>query len=243
MKERPILFSGAMVRAILAGRKTQTRRVAKTVTSLPDGKGYTCLQKPGSNTVLPLVGGQWQWQPAAGDDWQPYPHIEEYCPYGKPGDRLWVRETWSDDALCMYPCPRVWYRASDSIDRNDGHTCPKESRGRYADCLACWEDREGRKFKWKPSIFMRRHHCRIVLQIVAVRVERLQEITRQDAIAEGIHRFVVGGCEYFHWRKEAPTEEHFNSAVMAYRDLWQLINGPHSWATNPWVWVVEFKRL
>ena len=190
MKERPILFSGAMVRAILRGRKTQTRRICKKPiwTDMEDVPNH-CTRY--GNVALPVK-----------------------CPYGEPGDRLWVKETFAVNSQ-----PAVYsYRAD-------------------------WVDGVKHVNKWKPSIFCTRKASRITLEIVAVRVERLQYITGQDAIAEGIHRFDLDGCEYFHWRKEAPTEEHFNSAVMAYRDLWRSINGPDSWDANPWVWVVEFKRL
>ena len=240
-KERPILFSGAMVRALLAGTKTQTRRVVKRL-------GCQCGEwLPQEMSAITDEG--WQTTGHSGRWWCEICASDEdavMCPYGKPWDRLWVKETFSTDAITMYPCPLAWYRATDFNDRsdlNDWHVCPKVSRGRYADCLACWEEREGRKFKWKPSIFMPRHLSRITLEIVRVRVERLQEISEGDAVAEGIHRFEVNECVYFHWRKSAPTEEHFTSGVMAYRDLWESINGPGSWELNPWVWVVEFKRV
>lgn len=239
MKERPILFSGAMVRAILAGRKTQTRRVVKPQPLYLYEPRNVCVRYEPS--MQDKNGSLYPGDPVFGI----YNDEEGWvCPYGEPGDRLWVRETWSDDALCMYPCPPVWYRASDSIDRNEGHTCPKESRGRYADCLACWEEREGRKFKWKPSIFMRRHHCRIVLEIVAVRVERLQEITGHDAIAEGIQPYVTqtATCTITSYH-DYLTGKHDQAARNSYETLWRSINGPDSWDVNPWVWVVEFKPL
>ena len=225
MKERPILFSGAMVRAILAGRKTQTRRVAKTVSSLPDGRGYICLQKPGFNTALPLVDGQWQWKPAAGDDWRPYPRMEEYCPYGKPGDRLWVKETFAPNSVGKIMAqmlkakeqPAIYYRAT-----HEGSVA----------------------WRWRPSIFMPREASRITLEIVAVRVERLQKITGQDAIAEGIQPYVTqtATCTITSYH-DYLTDKHDRAARNSYETLWRSINGPDSWDANPWVWVVEFKRL
>jgi hypothetical protein len=218
MKERPILFSAPMVRAILAGRKTQTRRVAKTVTSLPDGKGYTCLQKPGSNTVLPLVEGQWQWQPAAGDAWRPYPRMEEYCPYGKTGDRLWVRETWAPMIGGGYV-----YAADYTPER--------------------LKEKDGHGF-WKPPIFCKREASRITLEIVAVRVERLRDITGQDAIAEGIQPYVTqtATCTITSYH-DYLTGKHDRAARNSYETLWRSINGPDSWDANPWVWVIEFQTL
>lgn len=175
MKERPILFSGAMVRAILSGVKTQTRRVAK---------------------MLPLDGA---------------------CPYGKPGDHLWVRETHA---------PMIgggWVYAADYT--------PERLR-----------QKDGKGF-WKPSIFMKRAACRITLEIVSVRVERLQDISEADAIAEGVDLF-QRAHEPRVYRDYSHKKLHYGlSAVGSYRTLWESINGPESWALNPWVWVVEFKRL
>ena len=98
-------------------------------------------------------------------------------------------------------------------------------------------------WKWKPSIFMPREACRIELEITGIRVDRLNEISEADALAEGIHEFKLPQMSYFHSRKEAPTEDHFLTPRMAYRDLWQSINGPGSWEKNPFVWAIEFKRL
>lgn len=194
MKERPILFSGAMVRAILSGRKTQTRRVVKPSFDVARVT-YGCIGGQGFGFI--------------------FGNKVVRCPYGEPGDRLWVKET---------HCLVRGYSLVKWIYRADGLGLPSGE-------------------KWKPSIFMRREASRISLEIVSVRVERLQDIKEADAVAEGIHRFEVNECVYFHSRPTAPTEEHFNSAVMAYRDLWESINGTGSWAANPWVWVVEFKKL
>lgn len=221
MKERPILFSAPMVRAILSGVKTQTRRVVKPLPEFCGGQGEQ------------LDVRCWGWMNEDRDGPNFLSVADSRCPYGSPGDRLWVRETFSTDAVSMYPCPRAWYRATDFNDRsdlNDWHVCPKESRGRYADCLACWEEREGRKFKWRPSIFMRREFSRITLEIVSVRVERLNEISGVDAWREG--------CPYH--PKAEPTPDDVKAW---YRELWESLNGDGSWALNPWVWVVEFKRL
>jgi hypothetical protein len=218
MKERPILFSAPMVQAILKSQKTQTRRI---ITPQPS----YIMESQCRNYQPGLVDRHGELYPG--------PEVYGFCneehgwksPYGQPGDRLWVRETWSVDAISMYPCPQVWYRADNSIDPKAGHVCPKKSVGRYADCLACWEEREGRKFKWMPSIFMKRHHSRLSLEVVNVRVERLHEITEADAIAEGIGHNDV------------------DAAVVDYASLWDRIHGAGSWDANPFVWVVEFKRV
>lgn len=222
MKERPILFSGAMVRAILSGRKTQTRRVCKSLiwTDVED--------MPPNCTRYGNVA------------------VVQKCPYGESGDRLWVKETFSTDAVCMYPCPQAWYRATDFNDRSDlkgWHVCPKHARGRWADCLACWEEREGRKFRWKPSIFMPRLLSRITLEIVSVRVERLEDISEADALAEGIERDAAEFKNYNVKDKAFPWVGGSGAAVFSYRTLWESINGAGSWEANPWVWVVEFKKL
>jgi len=194
MKERPILFSGAMIRAILAGQKTQTRRAAKPVKHPDLGNPYD----PGAlvSELQHVIG--------------------RACPYGKPGDRLWVRETWSTHAC---------------FDHLPPGECPKS--------IHYWADGEIKTGKRRPSIHMPRWASRILLEIVSVRVERLQSISEADAEAEGC---AAEPCDHKRQSCEdagccGPT------AVGAYRCLWDSINGEGSWAANPWVWVVEFKRI
>lgn len=193
MKERPILFSAPMVRALLAGTKTQTRRVVKPQpTGFVGGPGVTlCDSSP-----APLV----PMNDFAGTCGQ-----EIICPYGQPGDRLWVRETWHDASSALHSC--ALYRA-DGGEIYGG--------------------------KWAPSIHMPRWASRITLEITSARAERLQDISEADALAEGcnVHPDHHG---------KPPTSIY--SPVQAYRDLWERINGPGSWDANPWVWVVEFRRL
>jgi hypothetical protein len=191
MKERPILFSGEMVRAILAGKKTQTRRVVKLDVSnffdppnCQDDKdaGWPITTTREGDTVKAAT----------------------LCPHGQPGDRLWVRETWGHNGCGN--CP-IHYRADEPEWKN-------ESLNPNA--------------KWHPSIFMPRCASRILLEITAVRCERLQEITREDASAEGVVSF-----------DELST-------VDRYAILWESINGKtpgKRWEDNPWVWVIEFRRI
>jgi len=174
-KEKPIIFSGEMIRAILGRKKTQTRRVIK-----------------------PQPDRIWE-------DGHPYWNIGGLripkCPYGQPEDRLWVRETYGKSL-----CGSNIYKA----DFNPDHPFMP---------------------KWKPSIFMSRIASRITLEIISVRVERLQEISQMDIQAEGtpgLHP--LGGAYPNQWR------ERFQS-------LWNSINKKHPWASNPWVWSIEFKRL
>lgn len=189
VKERPILFSGEMVRAILDGRKTQTRRVCKH-----QWEGSTLL---GPEYYEPVV---------IGSDGQERPGREIYgaydldgefgckCPY-RPGMELWVRETWRPSQVEG----KAWYAA----------TCGNESHER-----------------WKPSIYMPRWASRIQLRVTDVRVERVQEISEMDALAEGIE---LDG-----------NETPFSQFV----SLWDSINASRGfgWVVNPWVWVVEFNR-
>ena len=186
-----------MVRAILAGRKTQTRRA---VNPQPDCATLSLASSTSNRDVRVIAMRDGM--------------FSIFCPYGQPGDRLWVKETFTMAAGdCLY-------RATDTDD-------PLISKST----------------KWKPSIFMPRKSSRITLEIAAVRVERLQDITEEDAIAEGIHAFNAAQITYYHYSPTAAREEHFRTAVDAYRALWNSINGPESWAQNPWVWVLTFKRI
>ena len=202
MKERPILFSAPMVRAVLKGSKTQTRRVWK----LPRG----CSWYAGH-------GGE-----AAGmvqdDDGPAWWHVsEQRCPYGQPGDRLWVREAWR--ALrrfdSMPPLDIEWR----SMVAYEADTPTGDYR----------QAPHGRMGKLRPPIHMPRWASRITLEVTGVRVERLQDISSEDSLAEGIY--------------PTSTGLYPGSPRAAYRNLWEEINGPGSWDTNPWVWVVEFRRL
>ncbi len=191
MDARPILFSALMVREILAGTKTQTRRIVKPGNLGPGG--------------LPVRQPTPDWNAAhyGGGMWSDGLDFAAFCPYGQPGDRLWVRETWA---------PGGRYAATDS--------------------------RPGAVPRWRPSIHMPRAASRITLEITGVRVERLQDISEADALAEGIGRYDNGT-----FGLDAPAACMGPSAAVAYMRLWDHINGPGSWDANPWVWVVEFSRI
>ena len=201
MKERPILFSAPMVRAILEGRKTQTRRVVK-----PQPTFYG----PDNMHV--------DWK---GNHYFSGYGFSEQCLYGLPGDRLWVRETWASCEPTMFGLGAI-YRADPMYD------------GCAPGDLA---------WKWKPSIHMPRWASRINLEIVSVRVERLQEISEEDAIAEGIRSWGEFGWENYMYPAGQSDFLYFKSPKESYRTLWESINGPGSWDINPWVWVVEFRRV
>jgi hypothetical protein len=208
MTERPILFQGAMVRALLAGTKTQTRRVAKGVVARHSrtGEALANLDSAGPRVTFP---------------------------YGQPGDRLWVRETWYCDDFRVQRGP---YLKPDDMDmeaaRADGTMVYRASSG----------DRpyEAEQPLWRPAIHMPRWASRITLEVTGVRVERLQDISIEDAKAEGAWPdvSVVDDCaKYF------GTDVLAANPYRAFQMLWERINGVDAWAVNPWVWVVEFKRV
>jgi hypothetical protein len=199
MITRPILFSKPLVRAILDGRKTQTRRVVKNVPfgtesfyPCDDDEGFMAHPNsinPDRNANAPIV----------------------HCPYGKPGSRLFVRETWAASKAYDRIPPRgcngeyIWYKAGGWA----GHPADESLRGR-----------------WRPSIHMPRWASRIELEIVSVHVELLQDISEEDAEAEGVEII-----------------EAFEPYRGVYRMLWESVHGNDSWTQNPWVWVIEFRRI
>jgi len=239
-QERPILFSGAMVRAILDGHKTQTRRVVKPVGN--DG-GYVLFDSG---------NGAW---PYRSDDGESCFHtvkrggnfyLDEtpiYCPYGQNGDRLWVRETWKYNDWTENGEPFIKFAADGDV------TCPKVSEDWSDRIVDIWEilsresnfniDNCARDRKWRPSIHMPRWASRILLEIVSVRVERLNDISETDAKAEGVtntpypERFLGSDRRVL----DSPIHR------MLFRDLWQSINGHGSCDLNPWVWAIEFRRV
>jgi hypothetical protein len=189
--ERPILFSGPMVRAILDGSKTQTRRVVKPQ---PEKRG----DDGGYWIPVKAVRSMVNVRDTSGT-------IAEACPYGVPGTRLWVRETWRVFGGREYEYQQepgsVVYRANDFTEKGDG---------------------------WRPSIFMPRWASRITLEVTAVRVERLQDISHQDALKEGV------------WPQFC--EGHLGP-INTFERAWNRINGKGSWDQNPFVWVIEFRRM
>lgn len=223
MTERPILFSGAMVRAILAGKKTQTRRAVSAAAWRAAG----CADH--AQYVYRRADGRWQYSDNDGD----YDFRAPTCPYGVAGDRLWVRENgWERPE-----------RTSQTMRDGADTWAPYyyDADGETGEDLKAWG------FKRRPSIHMPRRFCRLLLEVTGVRVERLQAIGEDDAIAEGIRRI---GEEYKDFPNDGPNKYAVDidgysynqpTAVQCYRGLWGVINGGRSWDENPWVWVVEFK--
>jgi len=230
IKERPILFSASMVRAILEGRKTVTRRVMKLqpdadATITVESYNVAVTNRHGCQEAGPEIFGAW-WRDG-----------ETGCkfPYGKPGDRLWVRETHADIGC------RMTYRA----DTDDGAHCQVK--------------------RWTPAIHMFRRDSRILLEITDVRVERLQDISDEQAIAEGCFFTDYGrkcghgglgwrdatACEYpdthhpqrdgWMWDKTTSHEQCLGAPRWAFANLWNSTGG--NWDANPWVWSISFKQV
>lgn len=229
MRERPILFSGEMVRAILDGRKTQTRRAVKL------SHGRTIEGGP-------IVEGSFDWYQVASRDGL----IANYsrgvllgqCPYGVPGDRLWVRESfWCVDSP-FFECAQYLYAdefeeySKDSFDEYEtGNSWAHEQGESFWNARTC-----GLRHGHIPSIHMPRWASRLTLEITEVRVERLQEITADDCFAEG------------HPARPEVSDDpqvHRDAARDWYMDLWDSLNAKRAfgWITNPWVWVLSFKRV
>ncbi len=232
--ERGMIFNGEMVRAILDGRKTQTRRIIKdcTVGRDPISKFIQIGKK--------FIGCYPEDVPEL---------IRECCPYGVPGDRIWVRETWwqAGQSHARYPDDDEygWYGSRRILFAADGNP-PNEPNDHYPNGLG------GGKFSaakpnhlWRkrPSIHMPRWASRILLEITDVRVERLNCISETDAEAEGIDMEALFDsqdcydCIAGHNMTGRPT------ATGAFKYLWEFIYGSDSWRANPWVWVIEFKRI
>jgi hypothetical protein len=220
VKERPILFTGPMVRAIIEGRKTQTRRVVKPMPFIDYPTGWRLQQeyKLEHHVKCSFVQANMLCDCCAiYEPWQ----IERIaaCPYGKPGDRLWVRETFATRHPYDLEEEHLTYRA-DYLELSEGILS------------AGWG--------WRPSIFMPRAASRITLEVTGVRVERLQDISEADAIAEGVYT-----NEQAIEKLGLPSDTKLSgSCVDKYRIVWDSINGKkYPWASNPWVWCIEFKKL
>lgn len=244
MQERPILFSGPMVRAILEGRKTQTRRVIKQAIDKRTGEVSGAVHKDGSGT------GYIAWFP--GDGMTPektarcYPGADGFkCPYGQPGDRLWVKETWQYYGWTEDGEPFIRYAADNkSLIR---HVNSDEWAEKVWDIFAKLSvpenyniDRHARERRWRPSIHMPRWASRITLRITDIRVDRLQGIKNKDAMAEGVN----GWPEYGSMVNDTGEPPVVWNYIDPFRKLWDSINGNRtgcSWDSNPWVWVVCFE--
>lgn len=200
--EHPILFTPAHVRAILAGTKTQTRRVIK-----PQPVAWRPTECEGAY--------EWRYSRTSAAVFGSTDGFLVHCPYGAPGDLLWVREAWDDWGLTD---PLIVYRADDHPPRGDGYDS-----------------------KWRSPMFMPRWAARLVLRITEVRVERVQDISERDAQAEGCK--VVEGLLWRPLGSKEPSQQITHRKV--YEGLWDSINAKrgYPWDSNPWVWAITFEVL
>jgi len=223
IQERPILFKPEMVKAILEGRKTQTRRIIRDqelVEPNPDDGSANFVHSPRCPSYCDYA--------CAGPD--------GYCPYGQPGDHLWVKERWSP-----VECSREPKNACDSFE------------GSHVNYAADFLDQPpyGKSIRWKSSLYMPRWASRLTLEIVQVRVQRVKDISEGDAIAEGVGAWRDNwsrreAAEAFIRGTEARVEtKNAKTAKRLFYLLWQKINTKrgHGWDKNPWVWVIEFERV
>jgi hypothetical protein len=201
MKYIPILYSTLMVKALLQGNKSKTRRT-KGLEFI--NNSFSDWEYLGINGIRHLMQNE-------------YGAINAIqCPYGQPGDIHWVRETFSE---CGFKGNYV-YKADDETLLTDYD-------------------------KWKPNIYMPKSACRIFLEITVVKIERLQDITEEDAVHEGVHQYDDGTFKNYFKSKGLRERDGVECllAVGSFQSLWCSINGLDSWKSNPWVWVIEFKKV
>lgn len=232
-KARPILFSGAMVRALLDGRKTQTRRIVKhpLLDDVPDTADVVHENPRHAAPYLDSYcgGAKTPDNPRGMTEWWCWwtrddrPCHQFKCPYGKPGDLLWARETWQALSFGDYQPTKhhvsdVRFAATDTLGSAD-----KDVRG----------------YSWRPAIHMPRWASRITLELTGVKIERLKDISEEDAKAEGCGPTIPDDV------KDHPLAKHIGpNPRNHFAAVWERINGetgPGSWEDNPWVWALEFR--
>lgn len=243
MKERGMIFNAEMVRAILDGRKTQTRRIVKGVPGSHNFHGWvmssTCAKDEGKACWAvgksPLLN-------------QP---IRMHCPFGDVGDRIWARETFQGPLI-----------PEDELSEFLGANPDKFESPAYCEYAADGGPRpeyvdadDNTRHGWRPAIHMPRWASRITLEITGVRVERLNDISHEDAGREGINtevwdqtvvaRNYAAEDEFFQfWSESMPNYVEMNELFRAsFHSLWQSIYGEESWQANPWVWVIDFRLI
>lgn len=214
MKERGMIFNSEMVRAILDGRKTQTRRIIK-----PQPEA----------TLSGSLSGKWLSRPLNGLLLPKIEDIAIHCPFGSVGDRIWVREAFRVHSRATDVATLV-YKAS---ERNSW-----TEQTRRVPVAVC--NKPATPEKWTPSLHMPRWASRILLEITDVRVERLNAISEEDARAEGI---IDGGCLNCGEPEPCGCANPEPDATDAFAYLWQSIYGQENWNANPWVWVISFERV
>ncbi|HDH1795091.1 hypothetical protein [Klebsiella quasipneumoniae] len=244
MTERGMIFNAEMVRAILDGRKTQTRRVMKVQ---PESNQLGLLLITDSTKHSDIGKYHWAESNATGN------HVRSKlfsCPFGAVGDRIWVRETWAilgnEDGCCI-----DWEEKLCKADERSAARIYRASCEQRPGNYGLWSIPDDADWKphtkdyqyegaWRPSIHMPRWASRILLEITDVRVERLNAISEEDARAEGI---IDGGCLNCGEPEPCGCANPEPDATDAFAYLWQSIYGQESWNANPWVWVIEFERV
>ncbi|RLL13349.1 hypothetical protein D9K78_05695 [Klebsiella pneumoniae] len=243
MKERGMIFNGEMVRAILDGRKTQTRRIMKPQPE-PCPRGGHWWPSNVFKTMLhveeEMQNGKGGWGGLVGDA----------CPFGDVGDRIWVRETFQGP-LFDYEQMEAFLEDSSKFEKPEfcQYAADGGHRPEYQDAD------DNLRYGWRPSIHMPRWASRILLEITGVRVERLNAISEEDAQREGVHtevwdqtvvaRNYAARDEFFQfWSEDMPHYVEMNQLYRSsFRSLWESIYGAENWLANPWVWVIEFERV
>ena len=244
MRERPILFSAPMALATLDGSKTQTRRILKDA---PEAAVELRLSHGSSGYLETFVGEDFSesgWMPVVGEHGCETP---VRCPYGVPGDRLWGREACraeerKEDGIdgVRYLADNVWLPIEDT----------KAAADRWVDLFHY----RGQRGAVVPSIHMPRWASRILVELTDVRVERLQDISEEDAIAEGIERCPIEGWRNYLWHGDPESRDrsvnrwphqfsNYLEARGSYSSLWERINGPGSWDANPYVWALTYRLV
>ncbi|MFY7514974.1 hypothetical protein ACOT19_01065 [Acinetobacter baumannii] len=229
MKERPILFNSEMVNAILEGRKTQTRRILKK--QPPENMTRHCWFSSSTSTY------GFTNQPIPSDKWW-----KINCPFGRVGDRIWVRETWAP--VNLYGEIALAYKADSKVIRVEENESFLDEEGfinyddprleKYSFAAWAYDLLDGKEGVWSPSIHMPRWACRLVLEITSIRVERLNDISENDAIAEGCDNSKSEAAIQMGW---------YERPVRAFSRRWEWIYGKDSWKQNPWVWVIDFNVI
>jgi len=270
VRERSIIMNGSEVQTTLSGLKTQKRIVVKpqppnedfTVSHFCDWEQHECCSGIKSVKFSRPFEQQGRW------DWWPIGYKKIKCPYGQPGDRLWVRETFADEhpnaiqpgrysqvGRAGIPGPpgvqyRTIYRADGGeplqVWRNETNEHPYFTLTRPKDVefptIRSNFTRGGKGIHWTPSIHMPRWASRITLEIVSVRVERLQDISEEDVKAEGVLSFGDRWKNYVTERESSGINGAVKSARLSFESLWESISGPGSWELNQFVWVIEYKK-
>jgi hypothetical protein len=249
MKEKPIIFSAPMVRAILDNRKFQTRRIVKpkqlalihSVVALPGGEFHQAFMD--GKFIVSATGAQG------------HESVAMRSPYGQPGDRLWVKETWR---YLQEPGTNVESGSDSGGGSRNARRRVIYRADEFRPCVTDENNSSGKVLEnsavsWRSSLFMPRSASRILLEVTAVRIEHLQDISLADAIAEGMS----GDENKPESCSEAPKSSRTNGSAKAvanaetanqplrgpierYRELFEILNGPGAWEANPLVWVVDF---